>query len=82
MTESPEPKVGYCPFCGSNSTHLSYPGYGGRVQVMCDACEARGGIARTEKDAIKAWNKRTTPKQKECEKNECQKIKILPRSEI
>lgn len=68
MNESPEPKVGYCPFCGSNSTHLSYPGYRGRVQVICDACEARGGIARTEKDAIKAWNKRTTPKQKECEK--------------
>lgn len=69
MTSStPAKTLSPCPFCGSNILHYSHPGYGGRVQIICDICGARGGIAKTEPEARRAWNTRTIEKPKKQEK--------------
>ena len=47
-----------CPFCDSRkveSCKVDHP-YNKGIQVHCLSCEAKGPIAKTEEQAIEAWN--------------------------
>ena len=53
-------RIQRCPFCGSEgdvyTTYERYDSY----HVKCDRCHARTGWYRTDKEAIKAWNRRVS----------------------
>ena len=53
-------RIQKCPFCGSEAdvytTYERYDSY----HVKCDRCHARTGWYRTDKEAIKAWNRRVS----------------------
>jgi Lar family restriction alleviation protein len=56
-------KLKPCPFCGNKSQYLlAIPfdsRYGNKAKyVCCIECHAQGALAKTEKEAIAAWNKR------------------------
>ena len=45
-----------CPFCGSELTQMT--SYLGEWWVVCCECFCSTAMETTEKEAIKAWNKR------------------------
>lgn len=50
-----------CPFCGERAETYGRSGF---VRVWCLGCQARSSWGRTEALAIKAWNRRATPRRR------------------